>query len=247
MGVVILILGILLTADAMAVAVMLDGGLSVSLAVGIFLMLWGFNYKSLKEGNGFMKFLNVVFTLFLAYVVGMSCFLAAYGAFPSANYAEDYAVVLGSAVRNSQPMPDLSERLRTAADYSNKNLNASIIVSGGQGSDENVSEAEVMYAYLVGQGVSEERIIKEDRSTNTRENFTLSDAAVLGALKNSSVVAITSNYHVFRARMYADQCGIDAHTLGAPTKWYLIPVSYVRETIAMIKLLWYYIPFDAIM
>lgn len=247
MGVVILILGILLTADAAAVGVMLSGGLSISLAVGIFLMIWGFNYKNLREGNGFMKFLNVVFMLFLVYIVGMSCFLGAYGAFGNSSYHEDYAVVLGSAIRNSQPMPDLTERLNTAADYCEKNPNATVIVSGGQGSDENVSEAEVMYTYLAEHRVSADRIVKEEGSRNTRENFALSNAAVGGALGTSSVVTITSKYHVFHAQMYAKQCGIDTRTLGAPVKWYLIPVSYVRESLAMVKLLWSYIPFDKIM
>ena len=246
MGIVILILGILLTADAAAVAVMFSGGLSVSLAVGLFLIIWGFNYRNLKEGNGFMKFLNVIFTLFLVYVIGMSCFLAAFGFMPSVNYAEDYAVVLGCAVRNSQPLPDLAGRLDAAVEYCDENPNATVIVSGGQGRDENVSEAEVMYSYLVSHGVDANRIIKEDKSGNTRENFAMSDAAVNGELKTSRVVTITNDYHTFRAQMYARQCGIDTRVLGSPTKPYLIPVSYVRESIAMVKLLIYYLPIDSI-
>ena len=95
--------------------------------------------------------------------------------------------------------------------------------------------------------MSAERIIKEESSRNTYENFMYSDAVAASALKNSSVVTITSNYHAFRAKMYASRCGIDTRTLGAPTKWYLIPVSYVRESIAMIKLFMSYIPFDKIM
>ena len=247
MGVFLLILGILLTADAAAVAVMLDAGIGVSFAVGIFLILWGFNYKTLKEGNGFMKFLNIIFKLFLVYIIGMSCFLAAFGAIPDANYNEDYAVVLGCAVRDSRPSPDLTERLKTAADYCEKNPNAKVIVSGGKGWDENMSEAAVMYEYLISHGVSADRIIKEDSSHNTRENFTKSDALTNGALRTSSVVAITNDYHVFRAKMYAGQLGINTHTLGAPTKPYTIPVSYVRESLAMIKMLIYYLPIDSIL
>ena len=246
MGIAILIMGILLTADAAAVAVMLRAGIGVSFAIGVFLMLWGFNYRNLKEGNGFMKFLNVIFKLFLAYIIGMSCFLAVFGLMTDTNYNEDYAVVLGCAVRNSQPMPDLVQRLDTTVDYCEKNPNATVIVSGGQGWDENVSEAQVMYDYLISNGVSATRIVREDASRNTRENMTLSDAAVNGALKSSSVVTITNDYHVFRAKMYASQYGINTHTLGATTKWYLIPVSYVRETLAMIKMFISYLPLDRI-
>ena len=246
MGVFLLILGILLTADAAAVAIMLDAGIGVSFAVGIFLILWGFNYKTLKEGNGFMKFLNIIFKLFLVYIVGMSCFLAAFGAVSDANYREDYAVVLGCAVRDSQPMPDLTERLKTAVDYCEQNPDATVIVSGGKGWDENVSEASVMCNYLIEHGVSADRIIKEDSSRNTRENFMLSDAAVSGELERNRVVTITNHYHVFRAKMYAKQCGINTHTLSAHTRPYSIPVSYVRESLAMIKMFIYYLPIDAI-
>ena len=247
MGVVLLILGILLTADAAAVAVMLDAGIGVSFAVGLFLILWGVNYKNLKEGNGFMKFLNVIFKLFLVYIIGMSCFLAVFGAVSDADYREDYAVVLGCAVRDSQPMPDLTERLKTAADYCEKNPDATVIVSGGKGWDENVSEAAVMSNYLTEHGVSANRIIKEDSSRNTRENFMLSNSAANGALERSRVVTITNHYHVFRAKMYAKQCGIKTHTLSAPTRPYSIPVSYVRESLAMIKMFIYYLPIESIM
>ena len=249
MGVVILILGILLTADAAAVTVMLgfELGKLLVLIMGILLILWGAGYKSMKEWHGFKRFLRILMKLGLLYIIGMSCFLAAFGMVSDAVYREDYAVVLGSAVKNSQPMPDLMERLKTTVDYCEKNPNAVIIVSGGQGFDENTAEANVMYSYLVDKGIGTDRIIREDQSHNTRENFKLSNEVTGGILGQSRVVTITNNYHVFRAKLYAKMCGINTHTLSAKTRWYLIPVDYVRESLAMIKLLVYYLPIDAIM
>lgn len=46
-----------------------------------------------------------------------------------------------------------------------------VVVSGGQGMDEEVSEAFAMKEYLTNKGISEDRIIMEDKSTNTLENI----------------------------------------------------------------------------
>lgn len=242
MGVLLIIIGILLSADAAAVAVMLDASLGAAFIVGIFFILWGMGYKRLKSGNGFMKFLNVIFKLFFVYLIGMSCFLAVFGMFSDTDYNEDYAVVLGSAVRNSKPGPALRARLDTAADYCGENTDAVIVVSGGKGWDENVSEASVMRDYLISRGIEPDRIIAEDESSSTYENFKLSDALTGGAMRRSGVVAVTNDFHAFRAKLYARLCGIYTHTLSAPTRPYLIPVSYVRECLAMVKMLVYYLP-----
>ena len=242
MGIILLIAGILLAADAAAVAIMLDMSLGAAFAVGIFLIVWGVFYKKMKNGNAFMKFLNVIFKIFLAYIIGMSCFLAIFGAVSDVDYSEDYAIVLGSAVRRSRPGPALKARLDAAAEYCAENTDAAVIVSGGKGWDENVSEASVMYKYLTGSGVDADRIIVEDKSRNTYENFKLSDKITDGAMRGASVVTITNGFHAFRAKLYAKLCGINTHTLSAPTRPYLIPVSYVRECLAMVKMIVYYLP-----
>ena len=61
MGIILLIAGILLAADAAAVAIMLDMSLGAAFAVGIFLIVWGVFYKKMKNGNAFTKFLSVIF------------------------------------------------------------------------------------------------------------------------------------------------------------------------------------------
>ncbi len=243
MGIVLLILGILLTADAAAVTVMFDSFPGTAFTVGIFLILWGAGYKKLKNGSGFMKFINAVFKLFFAYILVMSCFLAIFGiTADNADYTEDYIIVLGSAVRDSRPGPALTARLDTAAEYCAANPGAAVIVSGGRGPDENVSEAAVMYDYLTEHGVDPGRIIQEDNSGSTYENFRLSDEKTNGSLSGAGVVTITNDFHIFRAKLYAKLCGIGTHTLSAPTKYYLVPVSYVREALAMVKMAIYYIP-----
>ncbi len=126
----------------------------------------------------------------------------------------DYVIVLGAQMKTSGPSRALQYRLDEAIRYLNENPDAKVIVSGGQGSDEPVSEAQGMYDYLVKKGISADRISKEDKSRNTFENLTYS-ARFLDQEKDS-VAVVTNNFHVFRAVKiakkagYGNVCGIAA-------------------------------------
>ncbi|MCD7957040.1 MAG: YdcF family protein [Lachnospiraceae bacterium] len=86
----------------------------------------------------------------------------------------DYVIVLGAQVRGTNPSRALLKRLERAAEYAEENPDTILILSGGQGPDEGISEAECMYRYLTGAGVSEDRLIREDASTSTQENLLFS-------------------------------------------------------------------------
>ncbi len=126
----------------------------------------------------------------------------------------DYVIVLGAQMKTSGPSRALQYRLDEAIRYLNENPDAKVIVSGGQGSDEPVSEAQGMYDYLVKKGISADRISREDKSRNTFENLTYS-ARFLDQEKDS-VAVVTNNFHVFRAVKiakkagYGNVCGIAA-------------------------------------
>ncbi len=126
----------------------------------------------------------------------------------------DYVIVLGAQMKTSGPSRALQYRLDEAIRYLNENPDAKVIVSGGQGSDEPVSEAQGMYDYLVEKGISADRISREDKSRNTFENLTYS-ARFLDREKDS-VAVVTNNFHVFRAVKvakkagYGNVCGIAA-------------------------------------
>ena len=104
-------------------------------------------------------------------------FLAGYVlsyAHSTVTYKEDAIIVLGAAVHGKTPSRTLRYRLKKAVDYHEQNPDAIIIVSGGQGAQEDISEAEAMKIYLVENGVASNKIIKEDKSTSTAENFKFS-------------------------------------------------------------------------
>ncbi len=243
MGAILLILGILLLADALAVSIMcaFSSGEFVTMLVGFLLIIYGANYKRIKNGKKRHKIFRFCMSLMLIYIVGASLFLAIFGQSDDVTYKEDYVVVLGSGLRDDKPAEALEDRLNTAIKYSMENPDAKIIVSGGQGSDEIIAEADAMYNYLLKKGVNGDLIIKERNSKSTYENFMYSDSMLDGALKNSEVVTITNGFHTFRAKLYAKLAGIKTHTMSAPLKAYLVPICYIRESFALIKMAIYHL------
>ena len=129
---------------------------------------------------------------------------------------------------------NLSRRLNTAVKYIKENPDAKVILSGGQGPGEDISEAEAMKRYLCGLGIEESRMILEDQSVNTDQNLEFSMAKMENS--GSSVVIVSNDFHIFRALHIAKRKGIkNVEGLGSPTVWYTAPNMYVREAFAVVK------------
>ena len=110
------------------------------------------------------------------------------------------------------------------------------VPSGAKGADECISEAEAIRRYLLESGVPEERILPEDQSATTEENLRNS-AAIIRAHSgrdDAKVAFSTTNYHVFRAGILAEQQGLHAEGVGSPTRTYFWINAFVREFIATI-------------
>lgn len=120
------------------------------------------------------------------------------------NMNYDYVIILGAGLEGDQVSQRLRIRLDTAIEII-KEKNIKIIVSGGKGPDEEISEAEAMFRYLIKNGISKNRIIKEDKSTSTQENIKLSDT--LMKMDNPNVIIVTSDYHMYRSKMLGKRIG----------------------------------------
>lgn len=146
----------------------------------------------------------------------------------------DYLVVLGAQMKASGPSKALRYRLDKACEYLEENEGTKVIVSGGQGRDEHISEAQGMYDYLTAQGIEKERIFMEDKSKNTFQNLTFS--AKFLDKETDSVGVVSNNFHVFRAVKIAEKagyrnvCGIAAR--GEP---FLQINNMVREFLGVMK------------
>lgn len=108
------------------------------------------------------------------------------------------------------------------------------IPSGGQGTNEVISEAEAMKRYLIEQGVNNQQIIIENNSKNTYENIKYSYKLIKEQNKNSKIAFSTTNYHVFRARNIAFNQKIKLEGIGSKTKKYFWINAFIREFIATI-------------
>lgn len=168
--------------------------------------------------------------------VGISVSLDIYGKSENVDYKEDVLIILGAGLRGEVVTRPLAFRLNEAAEYLSKNPGAYAVVSGGQGNGESISEAEAMFRYLKNKGVEEERIIKEDKSTSTYENFKFSKA-ICDKKFNSDYRAafVTNDFHVFRAERIGGDAGFSLTHLGAPLDWYIFWPCTLREVLAVIK------------
>lgn len=149
----------------------------------------------------------------------------------------DYLIVLGAGLRGSTMSRMLSDRMEKSLEYLKLYPDTKVIVSGGQGPDENISEARAMKDFLIKKGIKEDNIIMEDKSTSTMENLIYSKE-ILGKeenIKNKKISLITNGFHVFRAEFLAKRVGLEVKGIAAKSYIYAIPNFYVREYFAFVK------------
>ncbi|MEH7374632.1 YdcF family protein [Neobacillus drentensis] len=145
----------------------------------------------------------------------------------------DYLIVHGARVKGTVPSLAFASRINAAADYLKKNQDTLVIASGGKGSGEEISEAESIKRELKKQGISENRIILEDQSTDTYENINFSKKLIPEGAKLGLVV--TNNFHLYRAVSIARDYGLQVQGLPAETPWIAVVKSYSREYLAITK------------
>ena len=129
-----------------------------------------------------------------------------------------YVVVLGAKVRHDGPSVSLQNRIDAAYDYLTAHPDAIAVVSGGQGEDEPMTEAECIYRALIGRGIDPERVWIEGKATSTWENlqFSLDLIEEKTGLRPETIGIISSEYHLFRAGLFADACQVES--VGIPAK-----------------------------
>ncbi|KDN17368.1 YdcF family protein [Amycolatopsis rifamycinica] len=145
----------------------------------------------------------------------------------------DAIIVLGCGLNGERVPPLLAGRLdRAIRLHAREATPPLLVVSGGRGPGETVSEAEAMHAYLRERGVPDNRIRREDRARTTEENLRFSAELLPAGARR--VVAVTSNYHVFRTAVECRRLGLPFHATGSPTARYFLPSALLREFAALI-------------
>ncbi len=155
-------------------------------------------------------------------------------------YNKDFVIILGSRINKDGTLTSL---LKGRADraiefakeqYEHTKKKIVYVPSGGKGLDEVTSEAEAIKKYLIEKGINKNQIIIEDESTSTSENMKYSKKAIDKVNDKGNIIFSTTNYHVFRSGVIANNQGIDCEGIGSKTKWYFYTNALIREFVANI-------------
>lgn len=212
-------------------------GLVINFLVGGALLLHGIFFERILLLKGTLRQIRNLVYISAVFALIVITVLVGYGSVDNVTYNEDALIVLGAGIKGEELTYPLLHRLNKAVEYSKKNKRALIIVSGGQGPQENITEALAMERFLIKNGIPVEKIIKEEKASSTYENFAFSRRILDGYFKRPYKVAfITNNFHVYRATRLARIAGIEATHCNAHIEWYTYTVNYFREFTAVLKL-----------
>lgn len=201
------------------------------------------NYKHYQGKRPAKRILTAILALMLAGVVafGVLLGLVLSGGRDKVQGEPRTMIVLGCQVKPWGPSILLQDRLDKALDYLEDHPDMTVVVSGGQGADEHISEAQAMYDYLVEQGFPAEQILMEDRSANTIQNlrYSMELLAEEGYDVTDDIAVVSNGFHLTRVRMLWNRvCGDDYNlsTLAAPSSHLPSRIKmYIREPLALVK------------
>lgn len=192
---------------------------------------------------GFAKITTRIVTCVLIIgllVVGITEAIIIKASFGDPKEQVDYMVVLGAKVNADGPSVSLWDRICAAYAYMEEHPDVIAIVSGGQGTDEPITEAECMYRELVELGIDPKRIWIEDEATSTWENlnFSLDLIEEKAGARPAKLGVLSSEYHLFRASLFAKACDVEFVGIPARTSRASQVINHFMREVAGV---WHYI------
>ena len=192
---------------------------------------------------GLAKFATRAFTVVLVLgllVVGTTEAIIIQKSFGDPRESVDYVVVLGAKVNKHGPSVSLWDRICGAYEYAVDHPDTILILSGGQGTDEPITEAECMYRELVELGVDPKRLRMEDEATSTWENlkFSLDLIEEETGTRPAKIGVLSSEYHLFRASLFATACDVEFVGIPARTSRWGQRINHFMREVAGV---WHYL------
>ena len=186
------------------------------------------------RGKPTVAVISIICALVLAFIIA---FFATLGSVVAASHQtatnQSTVIVLGCQIRGSVPSMSLNQRCKAAVKYMNENPEAVAIASGGQGSDEDLSEGQCIFNIMTENGIDPDRIFIEDKSTSTDENIAFSKKIIDEKGLSSEVAVATNEYHEKRAIMICKKNGLTAYSIPAPSSKWGKPTFFTREVFAV--------------
>ena len=193
-----------------------------------------------KTGRLCRRVFQTALTLALVSLICIESYVINIGRSDLSALPADAVVVLGAGVNGTQPSLSLYTRLTVALDYLEENPDVPVVLTGGRGYGEEITEAQCMYDWLTARGVDPARLILEEQAGNTAENFAFSKELLEEQgidPAEDSVAVVTNDFHIARSRLIAVRQGY-GHAFGVPAElpWLHLEVNYyLREAFAMVK------------
>ena len=192
---------------------------------------------------GFAKVTTRVFTMLLVIgllVVGATEAVIIHASFGDPKEQVEYMVVLGAKVNANGPSVSLWDRICGAYEYLEEHPDVIAVLSGGQGTDEPITEAECMYRELVSLGIDPKRLLREEEATSTWENFKFSLDLIeeKTGVRPEKLGVLSSEYHLFRASLFAKACGVEFVGIPAKTSRPSQAINHFMREVAGV---WHYI------
>lgn len=212
--------------------------LSLAMGIGIIAYLFLFPLVGKLTHNNFGTYVYLFINLVIIYLIFIMMMYTLTSWINLVNIKTkklDYVVVLGAGLMGKRVTPLLAARINRGIEVYRRNPGSKIIMSGGQGPDEEIPEAVAMAKYAEEKGVPKKDIIVEDKSKTTRENLIFSHKLMK---PDSRFAIVTNSYHVYRALVLAKRLGLQCIGYGAKTKWYFTLNAFVREFIAYLTITW---------
>ncbi len=215
----------------------------MGMAGSVLLILFGLYFDKISGGwrNGILIFIAVVLAVI---VTPLSFNMARYADYKTEAGAKT-VIVLGCKVNGSTPSKYLYDRCKTAAEYLNENPDAVAVLSGGQGSDEDISEAQCMENVLVEMGIDKSRAkrhvwripeaYQENKSTNTTENIVFSKSVIAQNNLSTDVLIVTNEFHEYRAKLICEKNGLNFHSSCSHSSLFTFLTYYTRELMGISK------------
>ena len=212
--------------------------LSLAMGIGIIAYLFLFPLVGTLTHNNFGTYVYLFINLVIIYLIFIMMMYTLTSWINLVNIKTkklDYVVVLGAGLMGKKVTPLLAARINRGIEAYHRNPGSKIIMSGGQGPDEEIPEAVAMAKYAEEEGIPKQDIIVEDKSKTTRENLIFSHRLIKS---DSRFAIVTNSYHVYRALVLAKRLGLQCIGYGAKTKWYFTLNAFVREFIAYLTITW---------
>lgn len=206
-------------------------------AAGLILLFIKFLKRCASERiyHLFAVFISVIAALFVISFSATEFFvisgaIKAYSTDPGDYTDVEYIILPGAGINGENPSLLYRKRLDLVR-YLMQGNDKTVIICGGQGNDEIISEAEAGKKYLISNGISESRIVTETESTDTSENFA-NAKKLLPSLDRA--ILVTNDFHIYRCCLIAKRCGIDPIPFSAETPQFHLKLNYFsREYVSL--------------